>query len=183
MTPTLPYKPNILILGQSGTGKTSSLRNIPRDNTTHIIDMESKGLPFKGTFAVHKNPTTFKEAETALRESLADPICKLIIFESLSQYGEVSVSMCRKAFANYDIWSNHSINIATILSLFRSREKYIVVTGIDELVMGMSESGGATQVRRASIFAGKEWEGKVEGKFTITLFTSPKRMVRLSIDF
>ena len=39
-------KPIIGIVGGSGTGKSTSLRNLPADKTT-IIDLERKGFPFK----------------------------------------------------------------------------------------------------------------------------------------
>jgi len=39
-------KPLIGIVGSSGTGKSTSLRNLPL-NETIIIDLERKGFPFK----------------------------------------------------------------------------------------------------------------------------------------
>ena len=40
-------KPNVIVVGKSGSGKSTSLRNL-NPKTTAVINTERKQLPFKG---------------------------------------------------------------------------------------------------------------------------------------
>lgn len=58
----------IFILGQSGTGKSTSLRNFKSDEIT-LINVMSKPLPFKGRFAETKNVDKYEDVLSALDKS------------------------------------------------------------------------------------------------------------------
>jgi len=55
----------VLILGESGSGKTYSIRNLD-PTTTGILSVEKGRLPFKGDFKVVKN-ATYSTIEAALK--------------------------------------------------------------------------------------------------------------------
>lgn len=169
------YKPNIIIIGQSGSGKTSSLRNLPKDdNSIHFIELEHKGLPFKGRFCNTKCPSTVEECLKDMEDSHNDTGCKTIIMEGLTKYCEYSLEQSRRNFKGYDIFTNHTSNIVRLMKLCKSRSKTIILTAIDDFVQVFSPSGAQSTVRRASVGQGKEWEGKIEKEFTIALFTDVK---------
>lgn len=45
---------NVLLIGDSGTGKSTSMRNLPLDKTIWL-NTEKKSLPFKGQSKLHTN--------------------------------------------------------------------------------------------------------------------------------
>ena len=46
----------VFILGRSGTGKSYSMRNFPKDKLA-VINVQGKMLPFKGASAIEQTPT------------------------------------------------------------------------------------------------------------------------------
>jgi hypothetical protein len=82
----------VLIYGKSGSGKTSCIRNFPRDRTV-IISSEPQGLTSLVNFgwidAKVLCPTTSDGFSLAMEEAIADPSIKHIVLDSLSQYSEM----------------------------------------------------------------------------------------------
>jgi len=169
------YKPNILIVGASGTGKSASLRKLPTDRSVHIIDTELKGFPIKSSFPVVKHVERPQDFRLKIKESCDDPKCRVIIIDSLTKQLENWLNFCRGAFKNYDIWTQYNQGIKSYIDAFKSQDKIIVVTAIDDFVETMSDTGTSVKVRRASTLAGKEWEGKLEKDFLVCLYTDVKK--------
>lgn len=63
----------ILILGESGTGKTTSLRNF-KEGEIAIVNVTGKPLPFRGSFEMLKNTTDAQEIMRFMRETKAKAI-------------------------------------------------------------------------------------------------------------
>ena len=70
----------IFVLGQSGTGKSTSLRNFKSREILHINVM-SKPLPFKGRFAETYNGDDYEEITKAINKTK----CKIIVIDD-AQY-------------------------------------------------------------------------------------------------
>ena len=63
-------KPNIIIVGRSGTGKSTSLRNLD-PATTAVLNTERKQLPFKGANEFLNVPiATVKEFHASLEKAM-----------------------------------------------------------------------------------------------------------------
>lgn len=63
----------ILILGESGTGKTTSLRNF-KEGEIAIVNVTGKPLPFRGSFEMLKNTTDAQEIMRFMRNTKAKVI-------------------------------------------------------------------------------------------------------------
>lgn len=63
----------ILILGESGTGKTTSLRNF-NDGEIALVNVTGKALPFRGNFEMLKNTTDASKILRFMRETAAKRI-------------------------------------------------------------------------------------------------------------
>lgn len=160
-------KPNILILGSSGSGKTTSLRNLPRDKRVLFVDAERKGLPFASPFeqsVVAENYAGFKSAVTS-----AAPETKVIVVDSLTKLFQNELKICRSLYKNYDIFNNFSTRIRSILDLMKSDKYVMVATSIDDIIEISSPDGGTINKRCATTIQGKECQGKVEQEFTFCL--------------
>ena len=63
----------ILILGESGTGKTTSLRNF-KEGEIAIVNVTGKALPFRGNFETIRNTTDANEIMKFMKETKAKSI-------------------------------------------------------------------------------------------------------------
>ena len=167
-------KPIISIVGSSGTGKSTSLRNLPPDKT-HIIDLERKGLPFPnaGAFNV-KSCSNVKDFDAALNAALDDSKCEVIVIESFTKYVEVLFTLAQASFKGFDVWSYYARVIRATLDKVKNDRAIVIFTAIDEIVQIAQTNGDSYNVRRIKV-KGKEHEGCIEKEFLMVLFTEVKR--------
>lgn len=164
--------PPILILGASGSGKSSSLANLNPEKTL-ILNVERKVLPFRHAlkFKHNKMLKTHKEVQNELELGLKNESIDTIVLESLSAFSNELLAFSKKINKGYDIYNFFNSEVGHLLNTIKNAEnKWIVVIGIDELVEFMSPMGSRSTSRRCEI-RGKEWEGKVEKEFTLVFFT------------
>ena len=76
-------KPNIIIVGPSGSGKSSSMRNLDPKSTA-VINTERKQLPFKNANDFMNVPVkSVSEFHSALDKAMESDKIKTIVIESL----------------------------------------------------------------------------------------------------
>ena len=162
------------IVGSSGTGKSTSLRNLSPDKT-HIIDLERKGLPFPtaGKFKV-TSCSNIKEFDKALDTALADEKCEVIVIESFTKYTETLIALAQASFKGYDVWSYYNRMIRATLDKVKNDRAVIVFTAIDEIVQVAQPSGATYNGRRIKV-QGKQHEGCIEKEVLMVLFTEARR--------
>ncbi len=177
-TPSTSYKPNIMVVGASGSGKSTSIESLPQDETTAIIETECKGLPFKNNFPKVSFVETREEFEAALAKYKADPVVRVIVIDSISKHLERCLNFCRSTQKNYDIWTMYGRMGSALMASLHSKEKIIIAVSLDELVeLESNETGVVTKTFRkmAATFMGKELQGKLDKEFTIVLHTVMKK--------
>ncbi len=158
----------VLLVSQSGKGKTYSARNLDRE-TTGFINVENKPLPFKGQFKYHTRCSTYKEAYNALIEYAKNPDIKVIVFDSFSAYVELLLLECRKTKKGFDVWNLYAEEIGIVLNMLKRVPKEVYVTAHYEIL-----SPEGTPEKRVKV-KGKEWEGIIEKEFTIVLYADRKQ--------
>ena len=161
------------IVGSSGTGKSTSLRNLPTDKT-HIIDLERKGMPFPKKFPHTSSCSSVKEFNDALNVALADESCEVIVIESFTKYVEILHTLSDRSFKGFDIWNYYNKEIRTMLDKVKNDHAVVIFTAIDEIVELAQPSGNAFNVRRIKV-QGKQHAGCIEKEFLMVLFTEVKR--------
>lgn len=155
----------VLLVSQSGKGKTYSFRNMD-PKTTGVINVEDKPLPFKNKFEHHTRPSNMNEAKAALKKYAEDNTIKVIVFDSLSSYLDMILSVARATKKKgYDIWNFYNEEVAKFLTFLKSIEKEVFVTAHYEWV---EDEGGAKERRTKT--KGREWMGTIEKEFTVVLF-------------
>jgi hypothetical protein len=167
------YKPNILIVGPSGSGKSSCLRNLPSEET-YILDLERKGMPFKTKFPHLHAVEKLSDLTAKLAEARDNPKIKFIVIDSFTKFCENQLMYCRAAYKGYDIYTNYNAAIRRTIDLLKHEQKIMIVTAIDEFVDIQSPEGSKATARRVAV-SGKEWEGKVEKEFLAVFFTDVRK--------
>lgn len=172
------YAPNILIVGYSGTGKSSSYENLPQDETTAIIETELKALPFKNRFPKVTYVETMDEYNNALKKYKEDAAVKRIVIDSISKHLERCLSYCRLTKKNFDIWTTYGQLGSSLMRDLHHKTKIIIATSLVEAVEEESnETGTMTSVKKmaAATFMGNELRGKLDKEFTIVAHTLLKK--------
>lgn len=183
-------KPNILVVGPSGTGKSSSLRNLEPD-TTIILNAEQKALPFRGAGKFKMNviiPSSEKflnhpkkNGESLVFDEAGRPIIEMGIFEaalasekaenvvleSLTSLHEHVMREGKKKLTGFELWGYFKEVIGEILLKSKVTNKYVIMIGID---MVIESEGGGVQERCFAIDGA--WKKKVEKEFVIVLYTT-----------
>ena len=165
--------PNILIVGESGTGKTRSLKNLPwASGTVAYIDTERKAfdwinrIPEECYFPV----TSPDEMMATMMKVEMNDKFKLAVVDSFTGYSIFSVESIKTRFSGYDQYKQYTSAIVRFLTQCSSPKKRWIVTAIPEILKS-GESEGNTYsmpIKRAAV-AGREMEGKVEPFFAYSV--------------
>jgi hypothetical protein len=157
----------VLILGQSGKGKSFLSRTADKE-TTGYINVSRKSLPYKGQFKFHGRPKSWDGFMKNLTDYVGNPEVKEIIIDDVTMAFDMLLEESQKNFKGYDIYGNFNKKVPDYLNLIRNAKKDIIVTGHDEILL----IEGYKQ-KRAKIH-GKQFEGLVERFFTTVLYADSK---------
>lgn len=154
----------ILLVSQSGKGKTYSFRNM-NPKTTGFVNAENKPLPFKNQFEHHERPTNTAETKQALKKLGDDPNIECIVLDSLSAYLDMLLLESRATKKGFDIWNNYNEEVGKLFNFIKSINKEVFITAHYEWIQ---DENGAKE--RCIKTKGKEWSGILEKEFTIVLY-------------
>ena len=164
-------KPNIFICGPSGTGKSTSMRNLPPERTV-ILNTEQKALPFrKGIeFKLNVPINSLQLFKTALTKAIENPEIDIIVIESFTSLIELIYMKAKSLYDGFDVWDYYKNEIKKIMEMSKNTDKYIVFIGIDQFVEG--DSG----VEERFIAVDGSWKKKVEKEFVIVVYSEAKEI-------
>jgi DNA polymerase III delta prime subunit len=117
----------ILLVAQSGSGKTMSAQNLDRDKTG-FINTENKPLPFKTDFKYHVVPKTITEVTNTLVEFAKNSEINSIFIDSLSAIFDMVLMDCRKRFKGFEVWGNYNETIQSLIDLIKRVPKEMFIT-------------------------------------------------------
>jgi len=170
----LSIKDNILIIGQSGVGKSTSLRNLDGGRTI-VLNTERKRLPFPDKTFTRQFPINnyklkqndSEEFDFMLKRALSADAEKTdaIVIESFTALCEMIMASATKLYRGFDVFKWYADQVFEVLWQSKNSDKYVVFIAIDE---GFDHLSG--DIRRRCSLEGKKMEGKVEKEFTIVLY-------------
>lgn len=161
----------ILLVGPSGTGKSTALRNLPQD-ITKIVDAERKGMPFRVVNPAAVVPSDTRDTLLAeIRKAAKDPAIKIIAIDSVTAAIDQLQAYCEKMYKGFDIWKNYNDGIQDLFMELKATKKTVILTSLEEVVQIQGLDGGITTRRRAFV-QGKEWANKGIESECISVWTS-----------
>lgn len=164
----------ILVMGESGSGKTTSMRNLP-PNETFYIDCDKKGLSWKGwreQYSTEKQnymqTSETKKVMTALtRINQELPQIKYVVIDTLN-WIMIDDEFKRMNEKGYDKWQDMAYSIIGIVSLANILRDDLTVIFVMHSQTEKDETTGAT-FTRAKTSGQKINKIGIESKFTTVL--------------
>lgn len=151
----------VLILGESGTGKSASMRNFKADEIA-LANVAGKPLPFKGRFNEVINSDSYRVIKKFMKEAAAD--CVVI---DDAQYLMANEFMRRSTERGYDKFTEIAVNFWDLVQAVRELPDNKIVIFMAHIER---DANGNEKIKTI----GKLLDEKitVEGMFTIVLKTS-----------
>lgn len=123
----------ILIVGGTGTGKSTSLRNLPRANTA-ILNAELKPLPFRNTkFKLGADITQTAQMIEAMKRLETMKDIKFVVLDSMTMYAAGPVYReIVDGVDGFEGWSNYKKHLISIVDRMKTSQKQYIVTALEE---------------------------------------------------
>jgi hypothetical protein len=157
----------VLIIGDSGSGKSSTFRNLPPDKTV-IVNTERKPLPFR-SFGKFKNVniSKYKDFVKLMKELKENDKYDYVVIDSMTSLLEIANKYCETVYSGFTIWSEYNNIVYETLQSIKDLPQQVFITGIPEYI--------ETKYGEPKAFLktkGKEWKAALEKEFAIVLHTS-----------
>jgi len=178
-------KPNIFICGPTGSGKSTSLRNLNPERTI-ILNCERKQLPFRGAvkfqrqlqlsrYKLTREQSTNDKDNTLLKETfhhwlgvaLKMQDADVIVIESFTSLIEQIFQYCQSVWKGYDLWREYANEVFKVLDQSKNTEKYVVFLGLDSITQDENNA----MYRMIKVEGNKMAGGNIEKEFVMVLHT------------
>ncbi len=156
----------VLLIGESGSGKSSTFRNLDPKKTV-IINTERKPMPFR-SFGKFKNVniSRYKDFQKVIKELKSDEKYDVVVIDSMTSLLEMCNKYCETVFSGYNIWSEYNAMIYDILQDMKDLPQQVFMTGIPEFI---DKGDGETKAYLKT--KGSQWKASMEKEFAIVLHT------------
>jgi hypothetical protein len=160
------YAP-VLIAGTTGTGKSSTLRNVKDPSRVVILNIERKVLPTRNAFKFKNiDITTYDQLLAKLKQAMESDKYDVIFIDSFTALGDLLYRYCDGKYNGYDVWSNYNNLIYAFMQSIKANVKPLFLTAIPETLEVGFDQKHYVRVK------GKEWKyGGVEKEFAIVAYT------------
>lgn len=158
----------VLVIGESGSGKSSSFRNLPPTKTV-ILNTEKKAMPFKN-FSKFKNVdiSSIKTFNQVIEQLKKDDKYDYVVVDSLTSYTEMVNKFAEMTYNGYEVWKQYNNFIYDMIQVLKTLPQQVFITAIPEyLEKNFGELKGYARVK------GKELKyGSIEKEFSIVVWTN-----------
>lgn len=151
----------VLILGFSGSGKSSSMRNFKPDELA-LVNVNGKFLPFRGGFAETLNSDDFEKIKSFLSSAKA----KAVVVDD-SQYLMLNEFMRRSKEKGYDKFTEIAEHFWSLIRCIEQLPQDTVVYFLHHI-----ESGEDGRLKAKTVGKLLDEKVNIEGMFSIVLRTS-----------
>lgn len=161
----------VLIVGESGTGKSTSIRTLPPE-TTVVLNTEIKALPMRNHNSYKVvDINTYKMLDNALRYYASEKggKYKYLVLDSFTSMTEIIDKYTSAVFQGFEQWKQYNLLIYDIINRIKQLKQQVFVMGIPE-----QKSEAFNEVKKYIRVKGNELKyGNIEKEFSIVLYTNP----------
>jgi hypothetical protein len=150
----------VMVLGESGTGKSTSLRNFSSEEVS-IINVEGKPFPFKSQFKRVVNTDNATQITNLLRQTKS----KIVVIDD-AQYIMANEFMRRSSERGFDKFTEIGVNFFNVIDVVKTLPAETIVY----FLMHTEETNTGT-VKAKTIGKMLDEKISIEGKFSIVLKT------------
>lgn len=154
----------VMITGATGTGKSTSMRNLPRSITAYL-NAERKPLPFRDrNFAKVAEISSTAQLVAAMKALETDPNIKIVVLDSISMYagGPVFKELV-EGVDGFEGWNNYKKHLLAIIDMMKASSKHYIVTALEE------QSADANKILHNVAAVQGSLKGALESHFSIVL--------------
>ena len=158
----------ILLCGESGTGKTSTFRNLDHKKSI-LLNVEEKPMPYKGESLTEKRIKSYTEFMKALKylESDKGQRYTTVVIDSFTSLMEMIEQYAEVKFSGYDRWKQYALIAKKIITRLKRMKQQVILVALPEQ---KEEAYG--DIKAYVKVKGKEMKyGWVESQFMVVLFT------------
>lgn len=158
-----------LLIGDSGSGKTSSMRNMPLEKTALLNTEQKTMLPFKGANRLYKhgsisNVDTFLPA---LDKLIEDEKVEYIVLDSLSfLLNMFEMQKVRTSTNTMKAWGDYGDFYKQIIHKIKSSKKNFVI-----MVHPKDVYDEKTMIMKTTAFSKGSNSGFIEADFNVVVYT------------
>jgi hypothetical protein len=165
---------NLLLVGNSGTGKSSSFRNLPLEKTIWI-NTEKKSLPFKGQKKLLQN-IILKDVDEMIQGMAwieEQEKCEYVVIDSFSMLMDmfymkhIATADARKT---QQAWGEYKTFGMNVLELMKQSSKFYIVTGLNQT---LNDRFGSPENEVCKVQG--SLAGAIESHFTVVAHTNIKQ--------
>ena len=163
--------PNVLLMGESGVGKTRSIVNMPTEHT-RIIMTEKSTLTFPNVKKFYDDGCVYEAFDfgtfmNTFQALAKDEKCRYIVIDSFTGVWQSALKLAKMQYKGFEVWDKYALFMQDFLSyMMRIKQIVIVIAHAEKVQLNGSEDW--------------EWEVVIDGKklkqltiagyFELTLF-------------
>lgn len=171
--------PLILVVGESGRGKSRGIKNL-NPSTTAIINIEGKTLPFKEAknfkqipYDVNNPKVSLIETMKAISKMPAEKV-SVVVIDSLSKWSDDLYTYAKEAFKTsrnkYEIPEYHNQAVKELFDIAKTSPQIVIMTGHPD----MTQTSLGDTTLNMTVMGGK-WKGKLEREATIVFYANARK--------
>jgi GTPase SAR1 family protein len=158
--------PPVFIVGQSGAGKSSIVRNISDPDRTVVLNTERKIMPTRNAMKLKNvDIDSWKKFKSTLDKAMESDAYDRIIIDSFTSLTELIYQYCKVAYNGFTVWEMYNQAIWEFCQGIKANKKPVYILGIDA-PMEKGDDGSKRFIK----VKGKEWLNSVEKEFAIVLY-------------
>ena len=159
----------IMIVGSTGSGKTTSLRNLPLDKTIYI-NVDNKMLPFRANnLYKHVKLENTQQLINGMDAAEEDDNVEYIVIDTLTFLGDLFYTeQVENASNGMSAWQNYKAYINKVIAMAKASNKHYIFLAHDQSTYDEKEMVTKTFAKIQGSLKG----GGIEANFTFVLYTA-----------
>ena len=161
---------SVLVVADTGSGKTSIINDYPEPERLLVINIERKKLPTRNAKKIKTvEVKSYKALMSLLNEANESDKYDAILIDSHSAVLKLIEKYCQLTYSGFTIWQNYNSMIDDFHDRIKDNKKPLFITSLPET----REGSGLEESKMYARTKGKEHRyGGIESNFTIVVWSS-----------